>query len=144
MGSELPQRETRRAIAGVALLVLLGAVLRCIQMTGQSLWLDEGWSLHFSDAASLDQTFSRILEHNGGERYQPLYLLCLHGWIRVFGDSDLAIRFPSALFGTLLIPVVLLLGRELFDQATGTVAAGLAAVSSFGCGTVRMRGRMAC
>ena len=49
--------------------------------------------------------------------------------IRTFGHSEFAVRLPSLIAGTLVIPVLYELGRELYDRRTGLLAAAFAAVS---------------
>ena len=49
--------------------------------------------------------------------------------VRAFGDGELAVRLPSLIAGTLVIPALYELGRELYDRRTGLVAAAFAAVS---------------
>src|SRR5262249_38297623 len=64
-----------------------------------------------------------------GDRQPPLYDLTLWATIRVFGHSEFAVRLPSLIAGTLVIPVLYELGRELYDRRTGLIAAGFAAIS---------------
>lgn len=61
--------------------------------------------------------------------HPPLYHLLLRGAL-AFGDSEAALRFPSALFGTLSIPALYLLGRAWFSGSVGALAALLLALSS--------------
>ncbi|MEU7611322.1 glycosyltransferase family 39 protein [Micromonospora sp. NPDC049204] len=51
------------------------------------------------------------------------YYLFMHAWTTLFGTSPVAVRLPSALAMTLATACVALVGRRLFDHATG-VAAG--------------------
>ena len=48
---------------------------------------------------------------------------------RVFGTAKLAVRLPSLIAGTLVIPALYELGRELYDRRTGLIAAAFGAVS---------------
>ncbi len=64
-----------------------------------------------------------------GDRQPPLYDLVLWLTIRVFGHGEFAVRLPTLIAGTLVIPVLYELGRELYDRRTGLVAAGFAAIS---------------
>ena len=51
-------------------------------------------------------------------------------FVRLFGDGELAVRLPSILASTALIPVLFATGRAMFDRRTGLVAAALGHVRS--------------
>lgn len=90
-------------------LILIGLVLRLARLGEQSLWYDEGvtwWLATMSPAALLRWTAADI--------QPPLYYLLL--WAARFGlgSSEWALRFPSAVFGTLTIPLLYTLARRLF------------------------------
>jgi len=55
----------------------------------------------------------------------------LHVWMRAFGDSLVAVRSLSLLFGVVSIAAVYLLGYEIYDQQTGLIAALLVSLSTF-------------
>lgn len=62
----------------------------------------------------------------------PVYVYMVAGSMRIFGFGDFAVRFPSAVFGTLSVLFVYLLVRELFkekDDRYAVVSAFLFAVS---------------
>ncbi len=74
---------------------VLALGVRMIWLDRQSLWLDEGstwqmlqhsWSALLWDLVSLDAAY-------------PLYHLLLKGWVVLAGDSEWALRFPSAVAG---------------------------------------------
>lgn len=69
--------------------------------------------------------------HNPPRRVMrmPGFPALLAGSIRLFGESYLAARLMLAVVGTLGCLLVYLLGMELFDEATGLIAAGATAVS---------------
>jgi len=68
------------------------------------------------------------------DTHPPLYYLILHVTRQLFGLSDFAFRYPSVLFGVLLIPLLYQLGRRL--PAPSPLGRGLgrgsAAPSPFG------------
>jgi uncharacterized membrane protein len=103
--------------------VLVGLLLRAIVPRG--IWLDEAISIHQA-RLSLHGLFENLYN---GDRQPPLYHLTLWLTIRAFGLSEFAVRLPSLIAGTLVIPVLYELGRELYDRRTGLIAAGFAAVS---------------
>jgi mannosyltransferase len=51
-----------------------------------------------------------------------VYYLFLHVWIRVFGISEFAVRFPSIVAAGLAVTATVLIGREFFGLRTGIVA----------------------
>jgi len=51
--------------------------------------------------------------------------------MRAFGDSLVAVRSLSLLFGVVSIAAVYLLGYEIYDQQTGLIAALLVSLSTF-------------
>jgi mannosyltransferase len=56
------------------------------------------------------------------------YYLVMSGWIRLFGDSVLALRLPSALAMTAAAALTAVLGARLFSDRVGVVAGLLFAV----------------
>ncbi|WP_306214117.1 glycosyltransferase family 39 protein [Actinoplanes sp. RD1] len=90
----------------------------------RQLWRDENatwWAatLTLDDLDKLTDTVDVVL--------RPYYLL-MHWWIGVYGDSETALRVPSALFMALSAPVVALIGRRLFEPRAGLAAGLLVAV----------------
>jgi Dolichyl-phosphate-mannose-protein mannosyltransferase len=118
-----PDTSHNTALAVLAGLIVVGLVLRLGVPRG--IWLDEAITTHQAHLSIHD------LFHNlyYGDRQPPLYHLTLWLTIRVFGDGEFAVRLPSLIAGTLLIPVVYELGRELYDRRTGLLAAGFAVIS---------------
>lgn len=73
-----------------------------------------------------------------GDYPLPFYMYLLMPLVAVFGLSELIIRIPSALSGSLLVVVAYLLGRDIFkSQKIGLIAAGLLAVSPWSLMTSR-------
>ena len=121
------RRNTKNWIKIALLLILvLAAFLRFYRLDAQSLWADEGNSVSLS---------GRSLDHiTAGAAHDippPLYYYLLHFWMRVFGNSEFAVRALSALLGIALVHLTYLLGRHLSDHWLGLVAAFLSAVSPF-------------
>src|SRR3954449_9843708 len=104
-------------------ILVAGAVLRFATLSNQSFWLDEAIAI---DAArhSLGGLFDSLAHTEGNP---PLYFLLLDGWMRLFGDSEAAVRSLSALFGTAMIVVTFLVGRRLATVRVGLVLAALVA-----------------
>ena len=124
----LPRRgepDTSRRTARLVLAGLLLAALALRLAVPRGVWLDEAITIHQAHL-SLHDLF-RNLYH--GDRQPPLYHLTLWLTIRAFGDGEFAVRLPSLIAGTLLVPVLYELGRELYDRRTGLFAAAFASVS---------------
>jgi mannosyltransferase len=69
--------------------------------------------------------------NTGARPESPLYLFILHYWMAAFGTSEVAVRSLSVLFGVLAIPVIYLMGRRLFKEEVGLLAALILALSGF-------------
>ncbi len=105
---------------GMLLALVLGAfALRVGLLQGQSLWPDEGisWSLAV-DPRALPQA-----------DHPPLYFLVLGAWMRLAGDSVLALRFLSVVPDVLLVALLWQWGRRLGTPGAGALAALVWAVS---------------
>jgi mannosyltransferase len=113
-----------RTTLALAAIMLLALALRLYDLTGESLWLDEGGSLRI---AALPLT--EIPAGSAASWHPPLYFFILHYWMALFGNSEWAVRLPAALFGLGAVPLIYLLGRRLYDRPTGLVAALLLALS---------------
>jgi uncharacterized membrane protein len=124
----LPRRGEPDTSRSTALLILAGLILVGLALrlaVTRGIWLDEAISIHQA-RLSLHDLFRNLYN---GDRQPPLYHLTLWLTIRAFGHSEFAVRLPSLIAGTLVIPVLYELGRELYDRRTGLIAAAFAAVS---------------
>lgn len=109
----------------LSIILLLGFVLRII-LLDQSLWLDEAISTLAVRENSLNDLVTTFLL---GDFHPPLYYIILWLWTRVFGFSEIAVRFPSMIFSMLSIFVIYIIGKKLFDQKVGLISALLMALS---------------
>ena len=93
-------------------LIGLAFALRMVGLDFQSLWRDEIDAIRFA-TLSLGDLFQIFVApgQNG-----PLYYLVLRPWLAVAGQSEFSLRFFSAAFGTLAVPLVHRLGRRLFPS----------------------------
>lgn len=112
-------------LALLALLTLLGAGLRFYGLGRESLWNDELHTRWLSSEATVRQVVAHTLADDG---QPPTHHLLLHYVQRFWGDSEAALRFPSALAGVLSIPAIFLLGRLLYGTFEGLLAAGFLTV----------------
>ncbi|MDM8527079.1 glycosyltransferase family 39 protein [Anaerolineales bacterium HSG24] len=91
------------------LITLVAFLFRIASLAKQSLWRDEVDVIRFS-SSPLAQLLAELFvpEHNG-----PLYYLLIRPWRFFVGNSEFALRFPSAAFGTLTVALGVYLSRRL-------------------------------
>lgn len=105
------------------LLVLMGAVLARWPRLPGSLWYDETW---YTLSGLRGEHLWRALLH---DVHPPLYALVLAVWVRLFGDSEIAVRLPSLLFGLGSIAVTYIWADRWLGRRVALLAAALMAVS---------------
>jgi uncharacterized membrane protein len=129
------------------LIIALATILRFYDLTYQSLWGDEAFSIyaakcvdmHFMTASLIDVTHRRFFNPHReatdilsaciqNEGAPPAYYLSLALWIKLFGGSDLAVRSLSALCGIVAVLLFYLLALR-FSNATALIASLFIAVS---------------
>ena len=98
--------------------IIFGFLLRAISLN-QSFWLDEATSGLVVRNFNLGEIITKF---SPGDFHPPLYYLILKIWSYVFGTSEIALRFPSIVFGLLTIYLVYLIGKELFNKKVGLIA----------------------
>lgn len=98
----------------MVLALVLGAfALRVGLLQGQSLWPDEGISWYLATNPQA------ILEAD----HPPLYFLALGAWMRIAGDSVLALRFFSTVPDVLLVALLWRWGKRVGRPCAGILAA---------------------
>ena len=128
------------------LVILFGFAIRFAAIDFQSLWRDEidaggfgapemriGEALAAGDLQTLAQSLTQ------GGFNGPLYFIALQQWVRMAGDTAFALRFPSALFGALAVPLIYVIARRLlrgtqaekYSWPVGLIAAWLVAISPY-------------
>ena len=125
MSSGPSRSPARTEILALLAIVLVGAILRFCHLGAQSLWIDEYLMIQ---RASLGEPFrwADLFVNPQG----PLPALILRGWTQLAGTSEWALRFPSAVFGTLTVPFLYLAARRI-EPSAGLPAAALGALSPF-------------
>jgi len=111
---------------GLIALVLLACGLRLYRLDVQSLWYDEGVT---AQVARLD--LLELVRWTADDIQPPLYYVLVAGWLRIIepwaGSLAYTLRWLSAAWGVLLVPLVAALARRLWD---GRVALGAAWVTA--------------
>lgn len=90
------QDRKRRLVNTVAIisLLLLGAYLRLKGLGDEPFWMDEGYTMAYTELP-----FFKMLEYIATrDVHPPLYYIIIKLW-RIFGNSEFYLRFPSVLFG---------------------------------------------
>jgi 4-amino-4-deoxy-L-arabinose transferase-like glycosyltransferase len=116
------------SLVALGVAVVVGAVLRFRGLGAPSLWTDELVSWWAASAATTGQVLSRV---TGCMATPPLSSLAQHVTLGMFGESEWALRLPSAVAGVLTIPLIFLAGWRMFGAAAGAVAALFLALHPF-------------
>ncbi len=107
-------------------IVVLSAVLRILGLGRTSFWYDEAVTWH-----QVSLPFLEMYDAIVRDTHPPLYNFLAWPWIRLFGDSEFALRFLSAIPGTATVYLVYRTGRLLWSRELGLVAAAILAISGF-------------
>lgn len=110
----------------LALILIVAALLRLYDLDRTSLWYDEAvsWS---QSRGSLEE----LLEAVATDNYPPLHNILLWVTMPVLGDSETALRLPSAILGIFAVMLMVPIGTLLAGRSAGLAAAALLAVSPF-------------
>ncbi|MBN1137236.1 MAG: glycosyltransferase family 39 protein, partial [Anaerolineae bacterium] len=128
MSESQPSPLSHRVAAVAALLgavTLVALALRLYGLDAQSLWYDEAFSVYLASMG-----LEEITARTAADIQPPLYYYLLHGWMRLFGNGEVAVRSLSVLLGLLTVPLIYFAGVELFQsRIAGLLAALLIAIS---------------
>ncbi len=118
----------------VCAVTLLGLWLRLYALDVVGLWWDEFVTLGRATWPLRDMLPSLAFQGPSDvsvDSSPPLYHLLVHAALCLFPHTDVTVKMPSVIAGTVTIPVVWLLGRRLFSRETGIAAAAICATSLF-------------
>ncbi|MBN1596290.1 glycosyltransferase family 39 protein [candidate division FCPU426 bacterium] len=121
-----PKHASRQVLLALTGLTLLALLLRIVQLGFRSIWLDEAYSVVLARAG-----LQGIISGAAMDIHPPLFYIFLSGWLRVFGESEWALRSWSVVCGALLVPVVYFLVRSWVNRQAAWAAAALVAVSPY-------------
>lgn len=110
------------------LLTFIAFVLRVYRLDAPALRGDEAFSVLFAR-----NTLSEMLRlfTASTEPHPPFSFFALHYWAKLAGWGEFALRYTSVWAGVLVVPLIYALGRLLWDQRVGLVAAVLLAFNPF-------------
>lgn len=133
---EIPRSRFPQLGRWLLFFLILIAFGRGIFDLGQkSLWWDESLSLHrargslssvFTNKIYLTDTFDTV---ETIDNHPPLYFAMLWVAVRLWGESEFALRFLSLIGAVLTVPLLYVTGRRLVDERAGLAAAALGALS---------------
>src|SRR5215213_5314786 len=119
MLAKLRKNRTALALFGI---VLLAASLRFYGLEIQSLWNDELFSWDDANRESLYRVVDGVLIGEQ-EIHPPGYFIFLYFVEKYLGESEWALRLPSAVAGLLSVLAIYLLGCRLYSRREGLIAA---------------------
>jgi mannosyltransferase len=125
--TKYPRKDPHLLLTVLTLgIVAAGATLRLHGLDRTSVFNDEAasWSM-------ARQPFWDMLRATANDTYPPLYHVILFFTIRLFGDSEIALRLPSVIMGVANIYLLYRFGTVLWDRLTGLFAAALLALAAF-------------
>ena len=106
-------------------LLLLAFFLRIYQLDGQSIWWDEGISLHLATSK-----IGEIARDRLNNIHPPLYFYLLKFWLAFTGVSAFSGRYLSVLAGWFQVGFLFAIGCRWYSSRTAFVAAILGALSA--------------
>ena len=115
--------RARSDVTTVLGLIVVGLGLRLL--VTRSIWLDEAISIRQAKLPFADMIAGLAAK----DVHPPLHHAVLWVAVQQLGTGELAVRLPSIIAGTLLIPTLYGAGRDLYDRRVGLVAAALGTVA---------------
>ena len=114
------------SIAIISVTMIVGIALRLLYLH-TDLWYDEACSWFTAKQLFPMGIMGNLL--NLDLQHTPLYFFLLHPWIKLFGDSEIAMRSLSLLFGIGALPLVFTATKKIADNKTAIFALALACIS---------------
>ena len=115
---------SRKTILILICILAAGAALRIHGLAYQSLSNDE---LSSWQRTKYEKVTDVVAKGVRTDVHPPAYFILLH-LVQKLGDSEIALRLPSMIFGVLSILLVFLVGARLYSHWEGLVSAALMAV----------------
>ncbi len=108
------------------LIIVLGVTLRVLYLH-TDIWYDEACSWF-----TAKQAFPAGIMHNLltlDLQHTPIYFFLLHLWIKLFGQTETAMRTLSLVFSILSVPLVYITANKITSKTQAFFAAAIAAAS---------------
>jgi 4-amino-4-deoxy-L-arabinose transferase-like glycosyltransferase len=110
------------------LILLVGFLLRAHDLGARSFWVDEAFTWGATVKTSWADVWKAMLVVSD---VSPLPYVITKLTVPLFGSREFGLRLSSAFFGWLAIPTTHRLGRAMFGEAVGVMAAAFVAASPF-------------
>src|SRR5271156_4838189 len=116
-GKFLPDSRRERTCAVLLIALAVGVVLRFFRLGARELSIDE--SLSWAESSGHNVKAVLRVQHQLDSGKFPIYEIAQHGWMRIFGESEAAMRALPALIGSLSILLVYILSVEVLMRLAG-------------------------
>lgn len=103
----------------ILLIAAVAFFIRLINLN-QSLWLDEAINIVYASTNSFSWF---VTKYPLGDFHPPGFFAILWVWGHLFGFSEISVRLPSVIFGVATVWLTYIIGKELFSQKVGLLAA---------------------
>lgn len=112
--------DPRVRLALVTAVLLLAAAFRIYHLNQRPIWTDEGTTtFNLFNMPDLIQSLATRDHH------PPLYYMMMQVWVRLTGDTVVAMRAFSALFGVLCVALMIPLARQFWTAPPGAAAGSI-------------------
>jgi mannosyltransferase len=105
--------------------LFISLFLRFYDLDKESLWLDEVSSVKLAHLS-----LSKLLKIIHRDVHPPSLYIFLHFWVKLFGDSEFSLRFPSVIFGFFAILMIYKVGTLIYDKEVGVLSSLILGLSS--------------
>jgi uncharacterized membrane protein len=106
-------------------IIAIATIMRIYGLDRQSLWYDE-----VAEETAFQRQF--LIKYKTTKPYTPpLNLFFIYPMTQMFPGSDFALRIVPFIFGVISVPLFFFLGKLIFNEKVGLIAAFLLAISPF-------------
>ena len=107
-------------------LTMVALLLRSFRLGFRSIWLDEAYSIKLANNNLLD-----IIRGASQDIHPPLFHILLGPWLKIWGNSEIALRSFSVFWGVLLIPLAYKLVKKTINARAAWYVAILITFSPY-------------
>lgn len=115
----------------IAFLTFIATIIRISDLTGRSMWLDDGYTLA-RIVAPWSSILSGVMPFLGSpytDMHPPVFFVLLKTLSIFSGFSEYALKLFPVFWGILIVPLSFILAKRMFSYRAGAVAAILATLS---------------